>query len=200
MKFRSFTVQAFKSQNSLIICSLAYKSRFFYTVLTLCAVSLTSASPVTHPESDVSALEDRQIILPRIIFGSYGAGLYTGRHVQSVKDEVKYAPGLNNASGALCHKFGTWSFQAPINDIAEPACQGLTSRALSWQRTGDKAMANPNVVVGTWSNRTLLTNEDGYRQTLIFVLADENRDTERLFYGMGACMTAITTLVYDCKY
>lgn len=143
MECRSFTIQAFKSQNSLIICSLAYKSRFFYTVLALCAVSLTSASPVTYPESDVSALKDRQIILPRIIFGSYGAGLYTGRHVQSVKDEVKYAPGLNNASGALCHKFGTWSFQAPINDIAEPAYQGLTSRALSWQRTGDKAMANP---------------------------------------------------------
>lgn len=59
-------------------------------------------------------------------------------------------------------------------------------------------MANPNEVVSTWSNRTLLTNEDGYRQTLMFVLADENRDKGRLFYGMDACTTAITTLLYDC--
>jgi len=32
----------------------------------------------------------------------------------------------------------------------------------------------------------------------MFVLADENRDKGSLFYGMGACTTAITTLWYDC--
>lgn len=54
------------------------------------------------------------------------------------------------------------------------------------------------MVVGTRTHRTFLTSDDGFRQTLTFGLADKNGDKGRPFYGVDACMTAITTLLYDC--
>ena len=58
--------------------------------------------------------------------------------------------------------------------------------------------ANPNVIARTRSNGTALTNEDGFKQTLTFGILDQNGDKGRPFYGIDACITAVTTLLYDC--
>ena len=128
----------------------------------------------------------------------YGAGFITGKQVQRFRDSKKYKPGLGNAPGSGCFGSGSWSSQAPINDVASTACQNLADKALFWKQSGDKTKANPYVVVSSWSNGTFLTNEDGFRQTLTFGLVDENGDKGGPFYGADACMAAITTILYDC--
>ncbi len=166
-----------------------------YTLLALSPISLTSATPNTFPDSHI---EDRQLLIPGLILGFFGAGIITGQHVQYVKDVQKYTPKLKSVSGSSCYKSGSWSFKEPIVDLANNVCQALTSRALTWQQSGNISSANPNVVASTWSNGTSLTNEAGFLQTLTFGLFDQNGDKGRPFYGMDACMTAVTTLLYDC--
>ena len=169
----------------------------FTIVLATCSISLIYASAITPSELDVSRIEDRQFFSALILL-FYGAGVITGKHIQLLRDHERYKPGLGNAPGSGCYGSGSWSFQAPINDVAEAACQRLTNSALFWQQTGDRSKANPYVVVSAWTNGTLLTNEFGFRQTLEFGLVDENGDRGRPFYGVDACMAAITTILYDC--
>ena len=128
----------------------------------------------------------------------YGAGVFISKYAQRFHGSNKYKPGLGNAPGSACYGSGSWSFQAAIDDVAGTACQSLADTALSWQQSGDRTKANPYVVVSSWSNGTLLTNESGFRQNLTFGLVDENGDNGKPFYGVDACMAAITTILYDC--
>lgn len=164
--------------------------------------SVIDKPPIAGPLAKVSSsteLEECQVFLGTALFGAFGLGISVARFANTVKSGRAGSPGFNEAPGSSCFKSGSWSYQAEVTGVATDVCTSLASRALGWKIFHDKSKANPNVVVSEFPNGTLMTNVDGYRQNLTFVLLDENGDRGAAWMGQSACMLAMTTLLYDCS-
>lgn len=70
------------------------------------------------------------------------------------------------------------------------------NRALSWTNPD---RANPNVVIRNDIHGNPLMTEDGYTMLLTFAVYDSNGDRARPWITQEACLTAYTTMMYDCS-
>ena len=134
-----------------------------------------------------------------VLIGAFGIGISVGRFAKAIKSGRVGTGKFNDAPGSTCFVSGSWTYQKEITSVADGVCHILAAKALGWKTFHDKSKANPSVVVSELPNGTFLTNVEGYRQNLTFVLLDENGDRGKAWMSESACMVAITTLLYDCS-
>ena len=163
------------------------------------SIDKTSAAESLDHTNSSNQLQERQFFLSSALFGAFGFGISVGRFAKNVKSGRACSPAFNKAPGSSCFQSGSWSYKAEVTGVATDVCSSLASRAMGWKTFHDKSKANPNVVVSEFANGTIMTNVDGYRQNLTFVLLDENGDRGAAWMGQSACMLAMTTLLYDCS-
>ncbi|KAI4248977.1 MAG: hypothetical protein LQ352_005783 [Teloschistes flavicans] len=168
----------------------------------LCLATADSALlPATVEARDSLSRHDRRqvdSIIAGVVIGFLGVGIALGRLVTYTQDVSSHIPGLNRAPGSACYKYGPWTKQAPVQELMDYGCNIITSRAMTFLKVNNTALANPSVGFSTFANGTLFRDEDGKGRVLTFLMVDLNGPNGWLWYGKDQCMLAMQTLLYDC--
>ncbi|KAL8827244.1 MAG: hypothetical protein Q9170_007092 [Blastenia crenularia] len=156
-------------------------------------------APSSLSEDESLQLENRQLVAGLILTGTAGAGMLAGRYRQWRKDLAASRPGINNAQGSACHRSGSWFSTKEIASVMEHGCYVLAMQALSWQKTGNKHLMNPEYLIVSHPDGSEFFDEQGNKITLTVTLWDENGDRAGPWINREACLAAMETILYDCR-
>ncbi|KAI4141100.1 MAG: hypothetical protein L6R39_005502 [Caloplaca ligustica] len=200
--FYGYDTSTMRLYKSTILAALAPSVFAFVASASVQSIAVDDAPLRMHSPTEVGShqLEPRQAgIIAGALVISWAAGQMTGQYTRWRKELAAAKPGLNNAQGTACYKTGSRFPTAGMTSVITNGCNKLRTQSLSWLKTGNKRLKNPQFTAATKDDGTELVDKQGYRMVITMTMWDENGKVASDWLTHEACVLAMQTILYDCR-